>query len=508
MAEIRVLDLHKAFAEFTAVKGSTFTVEDGEFFCLLGPSGCGKTTTLRMIAGLELPTSGQIFLGEEDVSFKRASARDIAFVFQMFALYPHMNVRRNIAFPLVSQGMLKSEIERQVGILDSQGNVATDYIEGPLFTALKAKIDAVVAAGSVPQLNSCERAPLAVQGAPPASGLFPFDKYSSAFLLVEAARDAARAADHDRRLFVVPNTHVIRLRTAGGAVSGIEASFNGAAKFLGISPKTAVVLAMGTIESTRMALASFPTSPNPQKELMGRNLMVHVRDNIKVRIRRSAIAVPGTLPSTLQAAAMLVRGSTAQGKFHLQVTASADTGSDPDPDRLLFSMIPDVDQVDSLLAMQSNDMISIWLRGVSESKGDTTTPVPAQGVSFINLSPFESDEFGVPRAFVHINQSRDTGLADAMDAAARKLVSALDSNAQFVSFDRDAAGSTYHEAGTLWVGDSPATSVTDTNGRFHHVSNAYCSDQSLFPTSGSVNPTLTGLTLTRRVAQAIIARPR
>ena len=114
MAEIRVHHLHKAFADFTAVKDSTFTVKDGEFFCLLGPSGCGKTTTLRMIAGLELPTSGQIFLGEEDVSIKRASARDIAFVFQMFALYPHMNVRRNIAFPLVSQGMLKSEINRAV----------------------------------------------------------------------------------------------------------------------------------------------------------------------------------------------------------------------------------------------------------------------------------------------------------------------------------------------------------------------------------------------------------
>jgi len=114
MAEIRVQQLHKAFADFTAVKDSSFTVRDGEFFCLLGPSGCGKTTTLRMIAGLELPTSGQIFLGEEDVSFKRASARDIAFVFQMFALYPHMNVRRNIAFPLVSQGMLRSEIDAQV----------------------------------------------------------------------------------------------------------------------------------------------------------------------------------------------------------------------------------------------------------------------------------------------------------------------------------------------------------------------------------------------------------
>jgi multiple sugar transport system ATP-binding protein len=114
MAQIRVQQLHKAFAEFVAVKDSNFTVQDGEFFCLLGPSGCGKTTTLRMIAGLELPTSGHIFLGDEDVSFKRASARDIAFVFQMFALYPHMNVRQNIAFPLLSQGMPKAEVERRV----------------------------------------------------------------------------------------------------------------------------------------------------------------------------------------------------------------------------------------------------------------------------------------------------------------------------------------------------------------------------------------------------------
>jgi multiple sugar transport system ATP-binding protein len=114
MAEIRVQNLHKAFADFTAVKDSTFTVRDGEFFCLLGPSGCGKTTTLRMIAGLELPTSGRIFLGDEDVSFKRASHRDIAFVFQLFALYPHMNVRRNIAFPLLSQGMPRAEIRTRV----------------------------------------------------------------------------------------------------------------------------------------------------------------------------------------------------------------------------------------------------------------------------------------------------------------------------------------------------------------------------------------------------------
>jgi multiple sugar transport system ATP-binding protein len=114
MADIRIENLNKQFGTFTAVKNSTFTIPDGSFFCLLGPSGCGKTTTLRMIAGLELPTSGSIYLGGEDVAFKRASQRDIAFVFQMFALYPHMNVRKNIGFPLLSQGVVKDEIKRRV----------------------------------------------------------------------------------------------------------------------------------------------------------------------------------------------------------------------------------------------------------------------------------------------------------------------------------------------------------------------------------------------------------
>ena len=73
MAEIRVENLHKSFGDFTAVQDSTFTVGSGKFFCLLGPSGCGKTTTLRMIAGLELPSSGRILLGGEDVTFRRAA---------------------------------------------------------------------------------------------------------------------------------------------------------------------------------------------------------------------------------------------------------------------------------------------------------------------------------------------------------------------------------------------------------------------------------------------------
>ncbi|MEL6206081.1 MAG: ABC transporter ATP-binding protein [Pseudomonadota bacterium] len=114
MAEIVINNLRKEFGDFTAVQSSSFKIEDGEFFMLLGPSGCGKTTTLRMIAGLELPTSGEIYIDGEEVANRPASERDIAFVFQMFALYPHMNVRRNISYPLVSQGMTRAQVRAKV----------------------------------------------------------------------------------------------------------------------------------------------------------------------------------------------------------------------------------------------------------------------------------------------------------------------------------------------------------------------------------------------------------
>ena len=121
MAEIVIKNVRKEFGDFVAVKESSFTIEDGEFFMLLGPSGCGKTTTLRMIAGLELPTSGEIYLDGEEIGQKPPSERDIAFVFQMFALYPHMNVYKNLSYPLVSQGMpraqVKAKIDEVAGIL-------------------------------------------------------------------------------------------------------------------------------------------------------------------------------------------------------------------------------------------------------------------------------------------------------------------------------------------------------------------------------------------------------
>jgi len=131
MAQIRIENIRKEFGAFTAVQSSSFTIEDGEFFMLLGPSGCGKTTTLRMMAGLELPTSGRIYIDGEEVGQKPASQRDIAFVFQMFALYPHMNVRRNISYPLLSQGMPRLQVRRKVDEVAAILGI-TDILERPV----------------------------------------------------------------------------------------------------------------------------------------------------------------------------------------------------------------------------------------------------------------------------------------------------------------------------------------------------------------------------------------
>ncbi|HEX8681324.1 MAG TPA: ABC transporter ATP-binding protein [Ardenticatenaceae bacterium] len=115
MATIEFRDVEKRFGAFQAVKPMNLTIQDGEFVVLLGPSGCGKTTTLRMISGLESVSTGTILLDGRDVTWAHPSARDIAFVFQFFALYPHMTVRENIAFPLQAQGESKELIQQRVG---------------------------------------------------------------------------------------------------------------------------------------------------------------------------------------------------------------------------------------------------------------------------------------------------------------------------------------------------------------------------------------------------------
>src|SRR5438445_13297684 len=101
-------------ADLTVVKDFNVEIADKEFMVLVGPSGCGKSTALRMLAGLETITEGQIRIGDRVVNHVAAKDRDIAMVFQSYALYPHMSVFDNMAFPLQMQHMAKPEIDKRV----------------------------------------------------------------------------------------------------------------------------------------------------------------------------------------------------------------------------------------------------------------------------------------------------------------------------------------------------------------------------------------------------------
>src|ERR1700757_2877293 len=115
MSAIRVENVRKTFPNgFDAVRGVDLTAHDGEFLVLVGPSGCGKTTLLRMIAGLESVSSGRIVIGDEDVTNVPPQRRDVAMVFQDYALYPHMTVAQNLAFGLRLSKMPRAEREGRV----------------------------------------------------------------------------------------------------------------------------------------------------------------------------------------------------------------------------------------------------------------------------------------------------------------------------------------------------------------------------------------------------------
>jgi hypothetical protein len=413
-------------------------------------------------------------------------------------------------------------VEKEIGTSET-----TDYISGPLFDELKKKFDTVIA-GGINTVDRAEEAPLAVQGKPPASGLFSFDKYSSAPVLIDAIREAAASPDSERRLFYVPRTQVVKLNTSGDKVTSMEVRNNGQQRFLQLSSTCSVIIASGTIESTRLALESFPTA------LMGKNLMGHLRSNTIIRIHRSVLSP--TLPRQLEAAALLVRGSTPKGRYHLQVTAAAIKGSNSE--EVLFRMIPDLELLDQMLSSQSEDWIVITLRGIGEMIGNKSA-VPGNGSSsWMDLSPFEKDQFGFARAWVNMaNSQDDASLWDTMDDASIKLAQALADNdptkIQYFYNDgslnqpgsswhnappppstsndrndaankvRDGLGTTHHEAGTLWMGNDLDTSVTDLNGKFKHIQNAYVAGPAIFPALGSANPSLTALALCRKTAAAI-----
>ena len=117
MADLRLSGVSKSFGNIRAVSDLSLDIASGEFIVLLGPSGAGKTTTLRLVAGLETPEAGQVYIGGRDVTALAPALRDVTFVFQQYSLYPHLSVFDNLAFPLRSplRPAPEAEIKRKVG---------------------------------------------------------------------------------------------------------------------------------------------------------------------------------------------------------------------------------------------------------------------------------------------------------------------------------------------------------------------------------------------------------
>lgn len=447
--------------------------------------------------------------------------------------------------PPVGEETVYRAVEFEIGV-----HPADDFVFDPLLgpeeppdriglnAALGERLKAALAAlraGAGTPLGDPEPPPIAVQTQSFVSGVFSPDKFSSLTLLISALRDAQgrtsgatpQERDFNRRLFLVPNAHVARLEVggvlrdgalrAGDGVTAVELFADGARKVLPVKRDCIVVLALGCIESTRLALESFPTAPGRGgDELIGRNLMAHLRFDFPFQVDRAAFAAwvsqatGKALRDQLQTASFHLQADTPDGRFHLQVYASGiDTaaGAPDSPEGLLYRMIPDADVARELAARQDPNEISLIFRACGEMTGSRAAPVLAAGTSWIDLaSPADRDAaFDHARAFVHYADLAAAPIWQRMRDACVALATGMGGRG-IGPHDPHEVGSSWHDAGTLFMGDDPQASVTDTSGHFHHIANAACVDQALFPTVGSANPVLTGLCLARKAAETIVGR--
>jgi choline dehydrogenase-like flavoprotein len=552
--------------------------------------------------------------------------------------------------------------ERETGVFPVQ-----DFIRGPLYEALKSRAEQVVNDSTVPSLKAVLEPPIAVQGEGPGSGLFGFDKYSSLPSLLDSIGEdieGSSGQDARRKLFVVPYAEVLKLETENARVRQLVVALADPAEprdksrarvvRLDLKPSAMVVLAGNTINSTRLALNSFPV-PAPLRsngELMGRNLMYHVRGNHTWRIMRDALELPEPDPATIKTAALHVTGSApatgqGQGQFHFQFYAAPNMdvqlypGASKNPERFLYQMAPNIEDVETIREAQKglgNNRIVIGIRTVGETFGDRSSPIGSNtGISWMSVNPFggqgddvyyeNGHEFRIPKAYVNLAKTTaNEDIMKAQDKAAFDFIEAMAGSGtpssgdppavpgvvvmaempvadipndsyelvtsasgrffvgrfggqirvldgectheacavdwrgnegtfncpchpgvfaadgseisgpppaplkehshrivgakleitrsesvepiELLHSNEDGIGTTYHEVGTLWMGTDYRKSVTDVNGRFHHVNNAYCVDQSIFPTAGSANPVLTGIALSRKIAESIVDRYR
>jgi len=441
--------------------------------------------------------------------------------------------------------------------IDRGGN-EKDFIYGPLYESLLNRARAVVPFTLATDKYSLDRVlqpPIAVKVEAELSGMFSPNKYSSLPGLIEAIRediDQAKGIDQNRRLFVVPNVTVLNLVTQDAVVRGVRVAVNDSVGQgevvwnipLPVPDQGMVILAANCINSTCLTRNSFPRPAILTEERIGANLMVHIRGNYLWQIRRTVFE---TIDSTLigkifEQAALQIEGTAVdlgstnrKGRFHFQFYAAPN--ADGNAEEYLYQMMPDRDDLIETIerlrgVTDDREWITFGIRTCGEDFGDPDAPVEfgfssprSPNTSWMDTSPSARDKYGNPEGFVQLVETPEAlALRQAQRAAAFQFIARLanvsvadvgksDGNpddltlkVRLVSAIEDGLGTTYHECGTLWMGGDPEKSVTDVHGRFHHVANAYCVDQSLFPTAGSANPVPTGLALARKVARSISNR--
>ena len=397
-------------------------------------------------------------------------------------------------------------------------------------------------------------APLAVQSrAEP--GVFPINKFSAVPELIKVARLASgeaggtgAEADARKRLMIVPKVPVLDIITETQSdnwvrVTGVRVKdTDGQEKVIPLAPPSngsqgTVVIALGTIESTRLAINTFKDSlAGRAAQRMGKNLIAHLRSNLTIRVPVASLTSrPQGTQTSLQASALFVKGkANIAGEdrfFHLQITASGLNKLGVDSETELFKKIPDTEQLESMVSAGDSHVV-ITLRGIGEM-------TPQNPDSFVRLSPTKTE---YSRAIAEVTLADvKSGTSNTAESNIDKLTwEAMDALADNVSlifangqpFDiitkdfktipmpagataadikaklpyaarRDPEGSTHHDAGTLWMGTDPATSVTNEYGRIHDTTNCYVDAPALFPSLGSPNPMLTGVALSRRTADML-----
>ena len=373
-----------------------------------------------------------------------------------------------------------------------------------LYAALK-KAEGKVFGKSKGRIDRIEPAPLAVMASRPTPGIFPFDQYSSVTFLIDAINqdvNDSKNKPQDRRLMLLPRAEVIGLTLdEKQAVTSLHLELGGHPKTLPLGPGTTVILANGTVEATRLALAHLGVGKQSEPPKVG-NFMTHMGNSTTVRILRDALGLGRPSPSGNDVAAFMARGEAFGRRFHYQIVAAAlrrdGTGT---PWDFVMRLMPDVDQLDRWIGDRDPKWISIVFRGIGEMEDDRRPNAANTWRNSISL------EGGL--AYAKLSPSvQDTNLWGAMDEVAIELAKYLaGGRSENIVYptqpDHSDIGKTYHEGGTLFMGKA-GESITDTYGKFHHLPNVYVVGPAVFPTLGSANPSLTGLTLARRTADAIL----